>query len=107
MLGMRLPAHRQAGKRVVFKYPLKVEDETEVTMAWGALILAVQWQGSSPCIWALIDPTEKETVVRKFHVAGTGATIEWKLNMVHVGTVQASHKLFSGDMVFHVFEYGQ
>jgi hypothetical protein len=84
----------------VYKYPLRIDDETRVSWHVGAKVLAVQEQNGDPYIWALIDPSQPK-IAQRFRLAGTGHDIEWQDNMVHRGTFQ----LRGGDLVFHLFEY--
>ena len=95
--------------RIVYKYPLKVEDYQVVTMPKGAQILTVQTQREEPCIWALVDtendPEERYFRIaeekRYFRIAGTGHPIRLKDKLLrYVGTFQ----LIGGDLIFHVFE---
>jgi hypothetical protein len=86
--------------RRVYKYPLRVEDETWVTMPFDAKVLAVQEQHGEPYLWALVFPSGPPCE-RRFRLAGTGHDIVWQENMVHRGTFQ----LRGGALVFHLFEY--
>ncbi len=93
--------HRALTLRRVYKYPLRIDDETEVMMPMGAQVLAVQEQQGCPCIWALVDPNAISTR-RRFRIAGTGHDIQWRDgHMIHRGTFQ----LRAGALVFHLFEY--
>jgi len=83
----------------IWKYELKLENLEIIEMPKGAEILAVQVQGMSPCIWALVDPSaEKEK--RSFEIFGTGFEIPDNVERKFIGTFQLSpHRL-----VFHLFE---
>ena len=87
----------------VYKYPLRVDDETWVTMHAGATVLTVQEQNGEPFVWALVDSSSdgKLMVTRRFRLAGTGHPIAWQDNLVYRGTFQ----LRGGSLVFHLFEY--
>jgi hypothetical protein len=85
---------------MVYKYPLRIDDVTCVTMPHDAKVLAVQEQHGVPCIWALVTP-DAPTTERRFRIAGTGHDITWQHNMTHRGTFQ----MRGGDQVFHLFEY--
>lgn len=49
--------------------------------------------------WALVDPDEKETEIKKFRIAGTGHEINVTFSLVYLDTV-----LCPSGLVFHVFE---
>ena len=86
--------------RIIYKYPLKVEDYQVITMPKGAQILTVQAQRERPCIWALVD-TDNDPEKRYFRIAKTGHPIRLKEKLLrYIGTFQ----LIGSDLVFHVFE---
>jgi len=60
--------------RRVYKYPLRVEDETWVTMPFDAKVLAVQEQLGEPYLWALVFPSGPPCE-RRFRLVGTGHDI--------------------------------
>lgn len=82
----------------IWKYPLNIADVQIVEMPLNAEILCVQMQGTSPCLWALVNP-EDELAFRKIEIFGTGHSM-LEANRKYIGTVQ-SH---SGALVWHVFE---
>lgn len=86
--------------RVVYKYPIPVEDAFEIGLPQGARVLSVQVQGSTPCLWALVDPSRPKEA-RRFRLASTGHPVEESENLSFVDTFQ----LRGGSLVFHVFEY--
>lgn len=83
--------------KVIYKYPLQVEDEQIISMPKGAEILTVQEQHGKPCLWALANPqAEKEEV--KIVMVGTGHIFNTK-NLKYIGTCQCINRLF----VAHIF----
>ncbi len=87
--------------KVIYKYPVEVEDSVTVTMPEGAQVLAVQVQRGVPCIWALVDP-KMPAVDRKFRWVGTGHAHQeafW-VDLDYIGSIQ----LEGGRLVFHLFE---
>ena len=76
-------------------------DVVEINMPLGALCLTVQVQREQPCIWAMINETEKRTEIKKFMVAGTGHDLTFPPGESrYIGTFQ----LVGGSLVYHVFE---
>lgn len=82
----------------VYKYPIPAADIFTLEMPAGALLLDVQEQRGTPCLWALVDP-EKKGEPRTFYHLGTGHPGPAVVGP-HVGTYQ----LAEGALVFHVFE---
>lgn len=88
--------------KTIYKYPFETEGEFTLSMPGGAEILAVQVQGETPCIWAMIT-IGKPSVIRSFRVYGTGHPIEDPdegNEQQYIGTYQ----LHGGKLVFHLFE---
>lgn len=86
--------------KTIYKYPIRVKDVQVIEMPVGARILALQVQGSQPCLWAEIDmtvPREKE--VRTFETWGTGQPMD-SAPRQYVGTYQMS----DGEFIWHVYE---
>ena len=82
----------------VWKFPFKIDDIVKVEMPLGAVILYIDSQGETPCIWARVDPeAPKET--RIFRFAGTGHPLGDEVGN-HVGSFQ----MMDGRLVWHVFE---
>lgn len=87
--------------RQVWKFPLDEPGHgQQVAMPAGATIVHVDTQHDRWCVWAEVDP-DAPTVVRRFHVAGTGQPIPPSAR--HVGTALTS----SGFLVWHVYEIDQ
>jgi len=84
--------------RKIYKYPLKVEDVQMVEMPAGAVVLTVQAQGETPCLWAEVDP-KAALVCRSFVTYGTGHPMDDGPVRHYVGTYQ----LRGGALVFHVY----
>lgn len=86
---------------VIWKYQLKVADESVVEMPEDAQILTVQVQNGESCLWAIVDPNAKPKP-RKIYMYGTGAIKDCdKIARRYIGTVQHH----GGSLVFHVFEH--
>jgi len=80
----------------VFKYPIKIEDNIEISLPEEAQILTVGEQNGIICVWALVNP-EKPSIKRNFRLAGTGHPIDTDKLFYH-GTAQILN------LVFHLFE---
>lgn len=88
-------------KLTIWKFILETTDNQKIEMPKGSVILTVQNQHNSLCMWVLVDrEAEKET--RHFEVFGTGHPIKHDatMNRKYIGTYQ----LQGGSLVFHVFE---
>jgi len=86
----------------VYKYPVPVYDEFDLSLPKGAMLLSFQTQGMTPCVWALVDP-DALNEVRRFRLAGTGHPIQPELypkGIRHVGTTQ----MLDGSLIWHLFE---
>lgn len=85
----------------IWKYPLEAEDEQVMAMPKGARILTVQTQNETPCLWAMVNPTEARIEKRKIYTHGTGHPVaDDPDTLAYLGTYQ----LRGGALVFHVFE---
>ncbi len=85
--------------KTIYKYPFGITDDFEIFMPEGARVLHVGMQYDRPCIWALVDPNAVQEE-RKFHLAGTGHSIEDKIaDWQYVGTFTMQ----DGALVFHLF----
>lgn len=83
----------------IFKYQLQINDLQNLNLPVGAKILSVQAQRGIPCLWALVDDSEKEYSDVKVSMYGTGHPIsenELK-NKMFAGTIQIE------GLVLHVF----
>lgn len=88
----------RAMMKSIYKYPIEVVDEQEVSMPIGAKILCVQLQYGKPCLWVEVNLDEAVHEKRKVFVHGTGNRYEE--HQRYIGTFQLSN----GNFVFHVFE---
>ncbi len=87
----------------IWKFPLPAPDDVvTLMMPRGAVVLSVQVQHETPCVWALVDP-EAPKVPRRFRWAGTGHPLDLRGFWKFVGTFQ----LHGGDLVFHLFDLGE
>lgn len=87
--------------RTVWKFPLEVIDSQELDLPQGTEPLAVQWQGSHLCLWAIVDP-DAPKVRRTVRIYGTGHRAPDDLSAAaHIGTFQMS----GGALIFHAFLY--
>jgi hypothetical protein len=87
--------------KTIYKYPIKITDMQNVIIPLNAEILSLQAQDDVPCIWALVDPKEKETRAVNLETFGTGHTIHCDMgtDRKFIATYQTK------GLVFHVFEY--
>ena len=83
--------------KTIWKYPFEIKDDLTIEMPAGAEILSVQVQHGEPCIWVLVDPSNKWDV-RHFMVRGTGHSVDFDGRFI--GTIQ----IMGGSLVFHLFE---
>ena len=63
--------------KVIWKYPLKVQDVQNVIIPKGAELLSVQTQGDGAFLWALVNPKETETEARNIEIFGTGQPVAY------------------------------
>lgn len=91
---------RQEGRsvRTIWKFPLNWNVQQSVNFPRGATILDVQMQGSTICLWAVVN-TESPIEPRIIHVVGTGCEVPPQLYKEHyIGTVQVD------GYVWHLFQ---
>ncbi len=84
----------------IYKYPVIVTDEFNLTMPVGAKVLSVQVQNGSPQLWAMVDTSEPLSEIRSFRVIGTGHPIDSDPG-VYIGTFQ----IHGGELVLHLFAH--
>jgi hypothetical protein len=85
--------------RTIHKYPLEVVYEQTIEMPAGAVILCVQMQRETPCMWAVVD-SEAQLESRMVRIFGTGHSLPQNTRTsVYVGTFQMK----GGALVFHAF----
>lgn len=85
--------------RVIYKYPIKLEDEQVVSVPAGATWLSVHVQDGQICLWAAVNPEAKKEQV-PVSIRGTGRPVGNLFSRDYLGTVQ------QGQFVWHVFVYG-
>lgn len=85
--------------KAVWKWAVPVDqmDAFRLAVPGGARFLGCQVQGTTPVLWALVDPeaTQQE---RDFQVVGTGHRLDWLANWDYVGTFQLSGGRFVGHL---------
>lgn len=86
----------------IYKFKLTAHQKQSVAMPKNAKILHADEQHGEICIWAELDPDDKDYRARMFEVFGTGHEMneEPETKRVHIGTV----KLQGGALIFHVYE---
>lgn len=90
------------GKRTaVYKYPLEMDEGQIVLMPKGSKVLHVHEQRGRICLWALVNPDEKDEEARSISVRGTGRSMTENPG-TYLGTVHVA----IGVYVFHVWEVG-
>lgn len=82
----------------IWKYPFAIVDAFKIEMPKDARILDVDLQGSTPCLWALVNPNGS-TEWRYFRVIATGEPLEGQIN--YIGTFQQP------PYVWHLAEMGK
>ena len=85
----------------IWKFDVPIGDEISVKMPKGAKLLSVQAQHDMPCVWALVDSSDK-IGTRKFAWRGTGHLSAALTREMYVGTIQ----LHGGSLIFHLFDRG-
>jgi hypothetical protein len=82
----------------IWKYPIPITDEFEIELPRNALVLCVQMQLDTPCIWVKTSGNDDKEK-RKFAIIGTGNPFD-AYGLVYVGTFQQ----YMGALVWHLFE---
>lgn len=85
----------------IWKWPLRLDvagKAEALRVPAGTKFLSAHLQGSSICVWGLVDAKEKNRSVRFIQVVGTGQPL---LDVDHrfLGTI-----VFGPELVLHVFE---
>jgi hypothetical protein len=94
----------------IWKYPLNfnADGNCNVELPKNSVVLSAQLQMSHICIWALVDPDEAETEIKKFRIVGTGTELGINPRTAafkYYSTVQIpDNHAPNGSFVFHVFE---
>lgn len=86
--------------KTIYKYSITptIAGYNHIGMHKGAMILSLQVQGETPCIWALTD-TEAPMEKRTFQTFGTGHDMP-----DNPGEFIGTYQVHGGTFVFHVFE---
>lgn len=84
--------------KTVWKFPIRGIENVSLQMPAGAQLLHAALQIGQLCVWALVDPTQKNED-RHLRIAGTGHAITEEIKQ-YLGTFQVS----GGALIFHVFE---
>ena len=85
--------------RAVWKFPLEQVPAQVIEIPAGSELLSIEVQNGIPCIYALVDPKEKNKKLIWIDVVGTGDQIVIESGMRFMKTVM----LHNGDAVFHIF----
>lgn len=81
----------------IWKYPIEIVGEQQVSMPFGAIILSAQMEANSLCLWAFVDPVN-ETEKRTIEIFGTNYPVTGPGERRFIGTVQQRKSSW------HVFE---
>ena len=95
--------------RSIWKYPLESAAPTvqRVKMKAGARVISagLDPQGTL-CVWAIVDPKEKQEKTREIFVVGTGhETTDGHVGGTFVGTVNLGPAGLP--FIFHIFDWGE
>ncbi len=88
-------------KKVIWKYVITRQTEFTIDIPEGGFeCLSVQMQNNEPCMWLIVDPTQRK-VPHKFLLMSTGQEFDRDdpSLMSYLGTFQPVNGL-----VFHLFE---
>ena len=85
-------------KKVIWKFPLVIEDVQIIELPRNYEILTIQVQNGIACLWAMVSPeVTKEKII--IEIIGTGNLVA-VAERQYIGTFQ----LFEGQLVWHVFK---
>lgn len=89
-------------KKVIWKYQLTIRRDNFLELPEGAIILSVQLQYNSLCLWVMVNPDELKKEQRLVQVFKTNEYMPLNeiAQRLHINTVQMQDK----KTVFHVFE---
>lgn len=86
--------------RVIYKYPLPLQDIVELRLNKGAKIIDIRTQKDQPMLWAEVF-TSRPMEFRTLYIVGTGQSMDHlPSDIEHIG----SYHLYDGQLVFHVYE---
>jgi hypothetical protein len=88
--------------KTIWKFPVKITDDTFLSMPKDAEILSFQLQSGIPCMWALVDE-DAEKIERHFEMFGTGHLVpcDKGINRKYIGSVILIKHY---NQVYHLFE---
>ena len=82
---------------VIWKYQLQLRDRQKVSMPVASTLLSVANQRGTLCLWAMVDPTNTNTVERDIEIIGTGNPIpDGRRSFIGTAVI--------GPFVWHAFE---
>jgi hypothetical protein len=88
--------------KTIYKYILPIVNEFELLLPKDNVIISLDSQNNLPCLWAIVDPNEKEIVQRTFSCFKTGEpipNIEGKVR-AFIKTIKLHQETF----IVHFFE---
>jgi len=87
--------------KIIYKYPLIIEDTQKISIPESGEILCLQVQNNIPCIWVLINDFDNVHKVKEYtiNIYGTGQRFKENGFCQYIGTFQ----LVDGEIIFHVF----
>ena len=85
--------------KTIYKYSLLTTDEQTLRLPKCSIVLTMQMQGDTPCVWALVDTSQPLCDI-KVLTFSTGSTLvpDDTSDLNYIGTYQIISSL-----VFHVF----
>lgn len=83
--------------KVIYKYPLEIQDIQRVELPENFKILSIQRQNAVPCLWVLVDPEESLMTI-DIHLYGTGHPIKF----THLNFIE-TFQSHGGALVYHAF----
>ena len=87
--------------KTIYKYPVKIEDEFNLQLPYGAKLLTVQRQIHETQIWFEVD-TEAPLVDVNFILVGTGHEI--RLNNYTEAIYCGTFQLAGGTLILHLYK---
>jgi hypothetical protein len=87
--------------KTIYKYELELHTPiAQVEVPVGAQVLHFDAQDNRLYLWALVDPSAAATTRLRFHVVGTGHSLDESKGLVYRATIL----MYSGALVLHIFE---
>ena len=86
----------------IYKYVIETTDKQVINLPVDAEILSVQVQREWLCLWALINPFEKENEERHIEIFRTGHSIHYDMGVER--KFITTYQLEQGSFIGHVFE---